>query len=164
VWFVARRVTGREEQELRFQISADPVIHGDRILLRQALVNIVHNAIKHTPVNGQITVRVLCDAEQHGIIEIEDSGAGVPAQELSKLFDRFYRVDEGRSRDSGGTGLGLAIARWNVEAHGGTITAANVPSSGCLLRILLPAVSDSGQSRAGLAATERQMVRSQPVG
>ncbi len=140
-----------KKQELRFEISADPVIYGDRILLRQALVNIVHNAIKHTPVNGWITVRVLSDVEQHSIIEIEDSGPGVPAQELSKLFDRFYRVEEGRSRDSGGTGLGLAIARWNVEAHAGAITAATVPGSGCLFRILLPAVFDPGQSRAGLA-------------
>ena len=138
-----------KKQELRLEISANPVIKGDRILLRQALVNIVHNAIKHTPVHGKITVRVLCDAEQRSIIDVEDSGPGVPGPELDKLFDRFYRVEEGRSRDSGGTGLGLAIARWNVEAHGGTITAFNAPGSGCLFRILLPAVSDSKQSTGG---------------
>lgn len=147
-----------KKQELRLEVSADPVIRGDRVLLRQALVNIVHNAIKHTPVSGQITVRVQSDAEQNGIIEIEDSGPGVPVHELDKLFDRFYRVEEGRSRDSGGTGLGLAIARWNVEAHGGRITAANGASSGCLFRISLPAVSDPAQSRADSA----EVVKDEP--
>ena len=70
---------------------------------------------------------------------MEDSGPGIPEDELPKVFDRFYRVDEGRSRDAGGAGLGLAIARWSVEIHGGTISAHPGVGRGSLFRLVLPA-------------------------
>ncbi len=125
-------------QTLAVNAVEDATLCGDWLLLRQALVNVVHNAIKYTPRGGTITLRIQ-SAEGSVILQVEDSGPGIPEHELPKVFDRFYRVDEGRSRDAGGTGLGLAIARWSVEIHGGTISAHAGTGCGSLFRLVLPA-------------------------
>ena len=133
-----------EENGQRLTVDSDPdvMLLGDWLLLRQALVNIVHNAIKYTPRGGMITVRIR-SAEEQVSLEVEDTGPGIPEHELSKVFDRFYRVEEHRSPAVGGAGLGLAIARWSVEFHGGTLSAHNAKGTGCLFRIALPATSIS---------------------
>jgi heavy metal sensor kinase len=117
---------------------ADAMLRGDWLLLRQALVNVVHNAIKYTPRGGRIALRIR-SSEKRVFLEVEDAGPGIPAAEVSKVFDRFYRVEEGRSRGAGGSGLGLPIARWSVEMHGGDISAHTVEGRGCTFRIELPA-------------------------
>ena len=124
-------------QTLSIQSVGDPMVYGDWLLLRQALVNIVHNAVKYTPKGGEIVLRVRGEGDQV-VLEVEDSGPGIPKDKLSRVFDRFYRVEEGRSREAGGAGLGLAIAQWSVEIHQGRVTAFSDEGKGCTFRIALP--------------------------
>jgi heavy metal sensor kinase len=124
-------------QTLVIEAPADSAVSADWLLLRQALVNVLHNAIKYTPRGGSIRLRVQ-EEEGRLVIDVEDSGPGIPEAERPKVFDRFYRVEPGRQRDAGGAGLGLAIARWSIEAHRGTIRAAAGATGGCLIRITLP--------------------------
>ncbi len=114
-------------------ITADPTI------LRQVVLNVVENAIKYSPAGGKIAVRVLRAAEHTVSIEVEDSGPGISAEHRGRVFDRFYRTDKGRTRETGGAGLGLAIAKWGVEVNGGRLELDPCRDSGCLFRILLPA-------------------------
>ncbi len=129
-----------EENAQRLVIECDPetVIAGDWLLLRQALVNVVHNAIKYTPPGGAIALRIHA-ANGYVTIQVEDDGPGIPENERTKIFDRFYRVGTGRSSATGGAGLGLAIARWNVEIHGGTISAHSETGAGSTFQLILPA-------------------------
>lgn len=124
-------------QLLRIESSSDAFLYGDWLLLRQALINIVHNAIKYTPQHRTITVRVR-DSSEQVVLEVEDCGPGIPQEHLSKVFERFYRVEEGRSRDSGGTGLGLSIARWSAEIHGGRLAAISHAGEGSTFSLILP--------------------------
>ena len=127
-----------KKQSLILEGDGSAVIDGDRVFLRQALVNLLHNAVKHSPMGGSISVSVWKKAD---FIELRvaDSGPGIPPEHQAKVFDRFYRVDSSRSRDAGGAGLGLAIAKWVVEAHGGEIRLRNSPENGCIFCIQLPA-------------------------
>jgi signal transduction histidine kinase len=131
-----------EEKSQRIELEGDEdaQIEGDRIFLRQALVNIVHNAVKYSPVGETIRVRVRRGEGNRVVVEVHDNGPGIPAEDRSKVFDRFYRVDRARWRESGGAGLGLSIAKWAVEAHGGSIALDSEPGQGCTFRIALPAV------------------------
>jgi heavy metal sensor kinase len=141
-------------QRLSLEPSSGIRVSGDWLLLRQALMNVLHNAIKHTPRGGRIRMGVR-EKEGRVVIEVEDSGPGIPEAERSKVFDRFYRVGEARSRESGGAGLGLAIARWSVEVHGGTIVADGAATGGSIFRISLPlsdASLDTGNERSGEVA------------
>ena len=110
---------------------------GDRSRLEQVMMNVVGNSIKYTPDGGTITV----DAGVSGKnvwIEVSDTGIGIPAQDRERIFDRFYRVDKARSRESGGTGLGLSIAREIVLRHHGTIGLSSHDGPGTTVRIVLP--------------------------
>jgi heavy metal sensor kinase len=129
-----------EEKALTLVVAGDEAanIQGDRLFLRQAVMNVLHNAVKYSPVGGTISVRVQKSADTV-TVEIEDSGPGVPLEDRSKIFDRFYRVDKARWRESGGAGLGLSITKWVVEAHAGQITLESGPAQGCLFRVRLPA-------------------------
>jgi heavy metal sensor kinase len=127
-----------KKQSLVLEGDGSAVIDGDRVFLRQALVNLLHNAVKHSPMGGSISVSVWKKADFIDL-QVADSGPGIPLEHQAKVFDRFYRVDSSRSRDAGGAGLGLAIAKWVVEAHGGRIHLRNVPESGCIFCIRLPA-------------------------
>jgi|HigsolmetaAR201D_1030396.scaffolds.fasta_scaffold02021_4 heavy metal sensor kinase len=159
-------------QSLHIEARVDGMIHGDRLLLRQALVNVLHNAIKYTPRGGTITIRVQFGAGEV-VLEVEDTGPGIPEQHLSKVFDRFYRAEEGRSSSISGAGLGLAIVRWNVEAHGGSITAHSAKGRGCTFRITLPAARSAvagtsamgaGHKSKNLANSMRDMAAVSPRG
>lgn len=110
----------------------------DEDLLIQVLVNLVDNALTHTPIGGEITIASRADG---GWVELEvrDTGSGIAPQHLGRIFDRFYRVDEGRARTyGGGNGLGLSISRAIVEAHGGTISVTSEVGTGTRVTVRLP--------------------------
>lgn len=131
-----------EEKRQALTVEAPrPVrVQADRSLLRQAIVNLLHNAIRHSPEGTPIRVSV----EDGAVLEVADRGPGIPPEHLDRIFDRFYRVDEGRSQEQGGTGLGLSIARWAVEIHGGKIEVESVVGEGSTFRIRLPADPKGG--------------------
>jgi signal transduction histidine kinase len=97
----------------------------------------VDNAIKYTPNGGRIEIRV-AQTTDVTLIDVSDTGPGIPAELQSRIFDRFYRVDKARSRGNGGTGLGLAIAKWAVEVNGGHLTLEPENGTGSCFRITLP--------------------------
>ena len=131
---------------LETQIDADAaVIHADRTALEQIAFNLVENAIRHTPQGGRITVETLRDG-RFTAFRVRDTGSGIPAEHLPRIFERFYRADAGRSRESGGTGLGLAIVKHLVEAHGGTVSAESVEGRGTTIKVLFPDESGAAQS------------------
>jgi two-component system, OmpR family, sensor kinase len=111
---------------------------GDADRLTQLLLILLDNAVKYTPPDGRITVG-LRRVESFAEIVVRDTGVGIDAEDLPRVFDRFYRADPARGRDPGGTGLGLAIAKWIVEQHGGTIAVASAPGTGTIVRTRLPA-------------------------
>jgi two-component system, OmpR family, phosphate regulon sensor histidine kinase PhoR len=114
------------------------LVDRDRIL--QVVTNLLDNAIKFTPEGGTVEVQVGSTALE-AVVSVIDTGRGIPADDLTRIFDRFYRVDRSRSRGAGGTGLGLAIARHIVEAHGGRITAASRVNAGSTFTFTLPHLS-----------------------
>jgi heavy metal sensor kinase len=128
-----------EEKAIRFLLTGDEtaVVRGDRLFLRQAFVNLLHNAVKYSPVGGTIDIRI--QGSPTGVsVEIEDDGPGVPSEDCTKIFDRFYRVDKARWSESGGAGLGLSITKWIIEAHRGRIAFDSAITRGCLFRIYIP--------------------------
>jgi signal transduction histidine kinase len=128
-----------EEKKQSVQIEGDQslTVIGDRLILRQALVAIIHNAVKYSPPQGSIHVRV-GTGNGDALVEIHDSGPGIAPEHHTKVFERFYRVDKARTRDEGGSGLGLSIADWGVRAHGGQIELESYDQRGCTFRIRLP--------------------------
>jgi signal transduction histidine kinase len=101
-----------------------------------------------TPARGTIRVMLKATPSGEAVIEVADTGPGIPAAHRDRIFDRFYRVDAGRSSEDGGVGLGLAIARWATEANGGRIELASDGGHGSLFRVLLPAAQEAS-ARAG---------------
>ena len=130
-----------EEKNQQLIVSVDDAtgaVGGDRVLLRQALVNLVHNAIKFSPDSSTIHVRAVPGPNGNVVLQIVDNGPGIPAEHHTKVFDRFYRVDQGRTRKGGGAGLGLAIAKWAVKVHGGTLALAGNSDGGATFEVQLP--------------------------
>lgn len=125
-------------QRLQVNVALNIRVSADRLILRDAITNIVDNAIKYAPSGSTIDVQVAGDAG-HATLTVTDEGPGIAVEHRQRIFDRFYRVDEGRSREMGGSGLGLAIAKWAVEANGGEI-AVEAAGTGTAFRILLPRV------------------------
>jgi signal transduction histidine kinase len=112
-------------------------IDADEIKLSLAISNIVENGIKYTPNGG--TVKVAVDADhQFTYVSVQDTGMGIPEVEQTKIFNRFYRVDKARDRETGGTGLGLAISHAAVLAHGGTIRVSSKPDEGAVFIVRIP--------------------------
>jgi two-component system sensor histidine kinase ArlS len=123
---------------LQFAHEGTPIVYGDAHLMRQLVGNLVDNAIKFTD-RGRVDVKV----GQNGAsawIEVADSGPGIPAEDRTHIFERFYRADKARSRAVPGTGLGLAIVRSIARVHGGEARAERAPSGGALIRVILPNV------------------------
>jgi signal transduction histidine kinase len=141
---VVREVfTGVQESASRrgLQLVADvppgaASIYADPTAFRQVVGNLVENAVRYTA-TGSVTVRSRLSAD--GVwIDVRDTGIGIAAEHLPRIFERFYRVDAGRSRELGGTGLGLAIVRHLVDAHGGRVEAASMPGRGTTISVLFP--------------------------
>lgn len=129
---------GNKNQKLEsYVIGEIPAIEADKGRIEQVIVNIISNALKYTPENGQVTVyigRLYNDV----YVKVADTGIGISGESLPRVFERFYRVDKARSRDLGGTGLGLSIAKEIVEAHGGTITITSEEGKGTEVTVKLP--------------------------
>jgi two-component system OmpR family sensor kinase len=116
----------------------EPVtVSGDEHRLRQVTANLVTNALQHTPSDAKVEVRVSAD-DAVAVLEVRDTGPGVPPEHAPHIFERLYRADTSRARSHGGAGLGLAIANSIVKAHGGRLELANNPGSGAVFRVLLP--------------------------
>jgi heavy metal sensor kinase len=145
-----------KHQSLEVETVSPVRVRCDPAILRQGLINVLHNAIKYTPSGG--TIRLVTQHAKSGeaVIEVKDTGPGIPAADRQRIFERFYRVDAGRSREAGGVGLGLAIARWAVEANGGRIEIESEEGQGALFRIVLPLVETDGPATEGPRAATSQ--------
>jgi len=118
--------------------AGQPVpVKGNRVRLKQVIVNLLDNAIKYTPANGAVHLRVRA-ANGHAVLEVEDTGIGIPVRALPQVFERFYRVDPSRTADSESAGLGLAIVKAICTAHGAEVEAHSIVGSGSCFRVRLP--------------------------
>jgi two-component system OmpR family sensor kinase len=115
------------------------VVSGDEPRLRQVLGNLVTNALTHTPVGTPVTVAVARDGASGVLLEVVDHGPGMAPEHSTRAFERFYRADASRTRQTGGNGLGLAIVAAVVAAHGGTVDVETAPGSGAAFRVRLRA-------------------------
>ncbi len=118
-------------------VDGEARVEGDRARIKQVVVNLLDNAIKYTPQGGSVHLNVR-SREAHAVLEVADTGIGIPAAALPHVFDRFYRVDDARSRDAGGAGLGLAIVKSICTAHGGRVEVESQEGKGSVFRVELP--------------------------
>ena len=133
-----RRQLEQKRHAVQVHIPEDlPLIFGDDERLAQVFSNLLDNAIKYTPDQGTITITA-GTGDDFVVIHVEDTGIGIPLNDLPRIFERFYRVDKARSRELGGTGLGLSIVKHLVEGHGGTVTVESLPGRGTKFRVMLP--------------------------
>ncbi|TMJ07028.1 MAG: ATP-binding protein, partial [Bacillati bacterium ANGP1] len=136
LWIEEHKVTVEVRGEGDTTADVDP----DR--LRQVVQNLLHNAVRFTPAGGQVRITVKEIARDRGrwvALEVEDEGPGIPPENLTRVFEPFYRADPSRSRASGGTGMGLAVVRLLVQVHGGDARAENRPGGGSRFVVQLPA-------------------------
>jgi two-component system phosphate regulon sensor histidine kinase PhoR len=133
-----RMKAGQKNITLKMECPPDlPLLHGDVRSLREILQNLLDNAIRYTPDNGHIILRAIaCGSEME--LSVSDTGIGIPKADQQRIFERFYRTDAARSRESGGTGLGLSIAKHLVEAHGGRIQVKSEVGQGSVFSVFLP--------------------------
>jgi two-component system, OmpR family, sensor kinase len=128
-------------------------VEADEVRIRQVMDNLLANVRAHTP-RGTETVLTISDDGGHAVIEVADNGPGLSDEQLQRVFDRFYRGDSSRSRDSGGSGLGLAIVRAIVLKHGGTVEVANGSGRGAVFTVRLPLISELAGSGPPAAAVK----------
>ena len=109
--------------------------------VKQIILNLVDNAIKYTPENGDVNVKIFKEKD-YAVIKVSDTGMGIPKEDQARIFERFYRVDKARSREIGGTGLGLAITKHIVINLGGTISVESVLEKGSTFTVKIPIKRD----------------------
>jgi two-component system sensor histidine kinase SenX3 len=139
-----RRLAEDRDIGLGSEVSPDVIVRGDEQQIGLLVRNLVDNAIRYTPAYGRVNVRLF----PHGrdaVLEVEDTGAGIPLNAQSRVFERFFRVDEDRARGSGGTGLGLSIVKHVAEMHGGHVSLQSELGEGSTFRVRLPAIDGEGQ-------------------
>jgi two-component system phosphate regulon sensor histidine kinase PhoR len=122
----------------RNEIPSSLAAQADRSYLEQILINLLDNAIKYTPEGGRVTVSAIEGDSKVIQFLVADNGIGIPKEDLSRIFERFYRVDKGRSKEMGGTGLGLSIVKHLVQAHGGRVWVESQPGKGSTFYFTLP--------------------------
>lgn len=127
-----------KRQTIDVEGDRDLVVSADRLILRHAIINLLDNAIKYSPAESSILLRVYRGEGKTAILEVIDQGPGISVEHQAYVFDRFYRVDKARTREWGGAGLGLSITRWAVEAHGGEINLKSEEGRGTTFRVSLP--------------------------
>jgi signal transduction histidine kinase len=140
-----RRPAGTRALTIEADVAGAPRALGSRARLARVLANLLDNAERHA--SGRIRVG-LDEGEGAAVLRVADDGAGVPPDDRERIFERFVRLDEARSRDDGGSGLGLAITRELVLAHGGTIAVGDAPEGGALFEVRLPAAPGGGRRPA----------------
>ena len=123
-----------KSMDVAVKLEGNTEIEGDSVRIRQILTNLMNNAIVYTPEGETMTVRVKEQAETV-VLEVADTGIGISRKEIPRIFERFYRVDRARSRDSGGTGLGLAIVKHLAEAHHAKLTVESEVGKGTIFRL-----------------------------
>jgi signal transduction histidine kinase len=126
--------------EVRVEVAVDSpglLADGDPERVHQVVANLLENAVRHSPAGGRVRVTARPDRGRVAI-EVTDEGPGIPEEEASRVFERFYRADPARASSDGGAGLGLAIARWIVDLHGGDIRAERRDPTGCRMVVVLP--------------------------
>jgi heavy metal sensor kinase len=133
------------------------VVRGDRSRLKQVIVNLLDNAIRFTPHGGTVLVRTARD-DLHSILEVHDTGIGIPTDALPHVFERFFRVDEARSREDGGAGLGLSIAKSICSAHGAQIEVESELGRGSRFRLVFPRPGTATGSRASARGNRSKSV------
>ncbi len=144
-----------QERNISLNTRVEPVtLDADHDRLSQVLTNLLSNAIRYNKPNGRVDIEITSD-EQSATIRVIDTGVGIPAEELPRVFDRFYRVDKARSIAEGGSGLGLAICQTIVEAHHGSITAFSESNVGTTIEVRLPLVQNSSDPGAQTEAIEK---------
>lgn len=125
------------EPKINVTTAQEVFISGDPERLHQVVANLLDNALRHNP-NGE-PIRLEVEANDDGaVVVVEDGGPGIPHEDLDRVFERFYRVNQDRAASAGGSGLGLAISKWIVDLHGGKITASNGDPNGCRITVHLP--------------------------
>jgi heavy metal sensor kinase len=135
-----------EAKQIAFQeqISGDSMwIEGDASSLRRLFLILIDNAVKYTPANGQVEVSLQRN-DGYAVAQVRDTGIGIAGADLSNVFERFYRADKARTRETGGVGLGLSIGRWIAEVHAGTIEVQSAPGQGSIFQIRLPIANAGG--------------------
>ena len=128
-----------KSHDYRLEKRSEARCSGDWDMLKQCARILTDNALKYTPEGGLICLRSYTNAAGEACLEVQDSGIGVSAEDMQHMFDRFYRSDPARTRQSGGTGLGLAIARWIVDRHGGHFEVLSREGLGTRMTVCLPA-------------------------
>jgi heavy metal sensor kinase len=130
---------------LHAELPESPVwIDGDTNTLRRLFLILLDNAVKFTPPQGRITVS-LSSSDGCAVAEVRDTGIGIAAEDLPHIFERFFRADRARSRETGGAGLGLSIGKWIAEAHGGTIRALSKPGEGSVFQVRIPLAGEDSK-------------------
>lgn len=140
---VYRDLRSLADARLRLDLRDQLAVHADRDRIKQAVINLVANALQHTPADRGVTLR-LQRGDESALISVQDTGPGIPQEQQAVLFDRFFRGDTARPR--GGAGLGLAIARWVADAHGGAISLDSQPGRGSTFTIALPLQPTAAES------------------
>lgn len=140
-----------EDKGLQFTLTGDEGAgaQADRLYVRQAVVNILHNAVKFTPAGGSIRAHVECKSNRSVELSISDTGPGIAADESAKVFQRFYRTSQMQGAEGNGAGLGLSVAKWAVEANNGEIGLISSPGAGATFWIQLPALGCSPTEEKG---------------
>ncbi len=132
-----------KNQEVVADVAKGASVMGDEVALRTLVRNLLDNAIRYTEPGGHIAARVWIEIGASGrrsvVLAVQDDGVGIPAAEQRRIFERFYRVDKARSRETGGTGLGLSIVRHVAERHGGKVEVASTLGSGSTFTVRIPA-------------------------
>jgi two-component system, OmpR family, heavy metal sensor histidine kinase CusS len=118
-------------------------VQGDATSLRRLFLILIDNAVKYTPANGQVQVS-LRQSNGYAVTEVSDTGIGIAEADRANVFERFYRADKARTRESGGVGLGLSIGRWITEVHAGTIEVRSSPGRGSIFQIRFPIANIGG--------------------
>jgi len=133
----ARAMAGAKGVEIECAAAGDAPFRGDEELLRRLVMNLLDNAIRYTPAGGKVSVALKVEPSALEI-RISDTGRGMDAETARRIFERFYRADEARTRQEGGFGLGLSIVKWVAEAHNGAVALASQPGAGSVFTVTLP--------------------------
>jgi two-component system phosphate regulon sensor histidine kinase PhoR len=126
-----------QHRDIKVKTNGAFTVKGNALLLEQALVNLVDNAMKYSDADKPITISCI-EEEQQIRLSVADKGFGIPEKDIERIFERFYRIDKGRSREKGGTGLGLSIVKHIASQHGGSVSVSSVEGEGSVFTLMLP--------------------------